>query len=140
MDKCRFRSKVGRRIMESDSIAKVTLTGIAWNTPPHQSNSAISSLSKMDSQLVPDSFDSNTGYSGASNTLNQVQNAAVNPALPVLSPPHFTRVAGKSYLLSVEEAAGTFMASVSEAPGTSATGSSAQAAENNLDYKLDTLA
>lgn len=107
--------------MENDSIAKVTLTGIAWDTPPRRSQHAISSPSQVDSQLEPDS-------------------SSYSPALPVLSPPHFTRVAGKSYLLSVEEAAGTFMASVSEAPGTSATGSSSQAAENNLDAKLDTLA
>jgi hypothetical protein len=72
--------------------------------------------------------------------MNQVQNDAVSPALPVLSPPRLITVEGKSYLLSVEEAAGTFIASVSDPPGTSAAGSSAQSAENNLDAKLDTLA
>jgi hypothetical protein len=126
--------------MENKSIAKVTLTGMDWNTPAHSFKAQISSSAKVDSQLESDFSFSDTASSGDSNSLNQVQNDGAIPALPVLSPPHFTRVAGKSYLLSVEEAAGTFMASVSEAPGTSATGSSAQAAENNLDAKLDTLA
>ena len=49
-------------------------------------------------------------------------------------------VAGKNYALSIEEAGDTYIASVSNPPGASATGSSVQTAEDNLDVKLDTLA
>ncbi|MFY9855427.1 MAG: hypothetical protein WAK26_16270 [Terracidiphilus sp.] len=126
--------------MENDSIAKVALIGMSWNTSPRQFTPAISSPSKVDQQSAPDSSYFDTASAEASIPLNQVQNAAVSPALPVLSPPHFTSVAGKSFLLTVEEAAGTFMASVSAPAGTSATGSSAHAAEDNLDAILDTMA
>jgi len=126
--------------MENDSIARVALIGMTWDTPPHQLKPTISSSFKVGQQLAPNSSSSNTASSGASSTMNQVQNDAVSPALPVLSPPRLITVEGKSYLLSVEEAAGTFIASVSDPPGTSAAGSSAQSAENNLDAKLDTLA
>jgi len=126
--------------MPDHTISKVTLSAITWDTPPRQFKPAIASISGENPQLASDSSSANTASSGASNTLDQVQIAAVNPALPVLSPPQFTTVAGKSYLLSVEEAAGTFMASVSAPPEISASGSSAQAAEDNLAAKLDTLA
>jgi hypothetical protein len=97
-------------------------------------------LSTANPQSASDSSSSNAASPKATNTLNQVQNTAVNVLVPVFSAPHLTTVAGKSYSLSIEEAAGTFFASVPDPPGTSATGSSAQAAENNLDAKLDTLA
>ena len=51
-----------------------------------------------------------------------------------------TTVAGKNYSLSIEQAGATYVASVPDPPGATATGSSAQVAENYLDIKLDTLA
>jgi len=61
------------------------------------------------------------------------------PILP-LSAEYSTTVAGKNYPLSLEESAGIYVASVPNPPGASATGSTPQSAENNLDMKLDTLA
>jgi hypothetical protein len=113
---------------------------MSWNTPSSQFKTAIPSPSQVDSQFASDSSFSDIASSGASETLNQVPNAPVTPALPVLSPPHLITVSGKSYLLSVEQAAGTFMASVSDPAGVSATGSSAQDAQDNLDAILDTMA
>lgn len=125
--------------MENESIAKVALTGMTWETPPSSFKPAASSPSKVDPQSVPDSSSSDTA-SDASITLSLNQNAAASNPLPVLAPPKFITVEGKSYSLSLEEAAGVFMASVPAPPGTSATGSSAQAAEDNLGAILDTLA
>jgi len=51
-----------------------------------------------------------------------------------------TTVAGKSFAGSIEESWGTFVASVPDPPGASASGSSVQAAENNLNVILNALA
>jgi hypothetical protein len=73
-------------------------------------------------------------------TSNRVVNDAavvdVTPANGVES----TTVGGKNYALSVEQAGGTYVASVPNPPGISATGSSVELAEDNLNTKLDTLA
>jgi hypothetical protein len=114
--------------MPVDKISRVALSSITWDTPPRQFKHAISSLS-------PDA-----ASSGISSTINQVQKSSGGVLRPVFSAPPLTTVAGKSYSLSIEKAAGTFVASVPNPPGISATGSSAQAAEKNLDAKLDTLA
>jgi predicted RNase H-like HicB family nuclease len=50
-----------------------------------------------------------------------------------------TTVAGKSYSGDVEEAGGQYTASVPNLPGGSATGSSVEAAENNLTLTIDEL-
>jgi predicted RNase H-like HicB family nuclease len=49
-------------------------------------------------------------------------------------------VGGKSYSGSVEESGGSYTASISNLPGATASGSSVQSAEDNLDAKLDALA
>jgi hypothetical protein len=68
------------------------------------------------------------------------ENLASIVPVPPLAAQYSTTVAGKSYPLSVDEAGGTYVASVPNPPGASATGSSPQSAEDNLDMKLDTLA
>jgi hypothetical protein len=50
-----------------------------------------------------------------------------------------TTVAGKQYSGSVADSDGTYTASVSNLSGATASGSSAQAAENNLDARIDEL-
>ena len=67
-------------------------------------------------------------------------NTAVTVPVPSLIAQYSTTVAGKNYPLSVEESAGIYVASVPNPPGATATGSSPQSAEINLDMKLDTLA
>ena len=49
-------------------------------------------------------------------------------------------IAGNNYSGSVEESGGVYIASVPNPPGASASGSSVESAENNLNIKLDTLA
>jgi hypothetical protein len=50
-----------------------------------------------------------------------------------------TTVGGKQYSGSVEESGSTYTASVSNLAGASATGSSIQSAENNLNTRIDIL-
>jgi predicted RNase H-like HicB family nuclease len=50
-----------------------------------------------------------------------------------------TTVAGKQYSGSVQESNGEYTASVSSLSGASATGSSIQAAENNLNNRIDEI-
>jgi hypothetical protein len=50
-----------------------------------------------------------------------------------------TTVAGKQYSGSVEDSGGQYTASVSGLAGASASGSSAQAAENALTLRIDEL-
>lgn len=49
-------------------------------------------------------------------------------------------VGGKNYPEAIAESAGVYVASVPDPPGASATGSTIQSAEHNLEVKLDTLA
>ena len=50
-----------------------------------------------------------------------------------------TTVAGKQYSGSVADSDGTYTASISNLSGATASGSSAQAAENNLNVRIDEL-
>jgi hypothetical protein len=70
------------------------------------------------------------------------QSHASASSAPVLSfnMPYSTTARGKNYALSMEESAGVYVASVPNPPGASATGSTPQMAESNLDNKLDALA
>ena len=72
--------------------------------------------------------------------LAQINGSPNSVRVSSLTASHSTTVAGKSYSLTVEESGGTYVASVPNPPGASATGSSPQVAEINLDIKLDTLA
>jgi predicted RNase H-like HicB family nuclease len=56
-----------------------------------------------------------------------------------LAASYSTTVGGKNYSGSVEESGGTYVASVGNLPGASASGSSVQSAENNLSIKIDEL-
>jgi predicted RNase H-like HicB family nuclease len=50
-----------------------------------------------------------------------------------------TSVAGKSYSGSVDESGGEYTASIPNLPGASASGSSLESAENNLNAVIDML-
>lgn len=67
------------------------------------------------------------------------QGATAAAATDSLSATYSTTVGGKSYSGSVSEANGEYTASVPNLPGATATGSSAQAAENNLSAIIDRL-
>jgi hypothetical protein len=56
-----------------------------------------------------------------------------------LAAAYSTTVGGKQYSGSVEESGGEYTASVSNLAGATASGSSIQSAENNLDMRIDIL-
>jgi predicted RNase H-like HicB family nuclease len=56
-----------------------------------------------------------------------------------LTTSYSTTVAGKSYSGSVQESDGSYVASIPNLPGASASGSSVQSAENNLNVVVDSL-
>jgi predicted RNase H-like HicB family nuclease len=57
-----------------------------------------------------------------------------------VSQTYTTTVAGKSYSASIQESNGEYVISVPNVPGATATASTAQAAENALNIKIDVLA
>jgi hypothetical protein len=65
---------------------------------------------------------------------------AVSSAADTMVGSYSTSVGGKEYTGSVEESGGVYTASVGNLPGASASGSSAQSAEDNLTMRIDTLA
>jgi hypothetical protein len=66
--------------------------------------------------------------------------AAAGLQVTTLAATYSTTVSGRSYPESIEESGGIYVASVPSPPGTSASGSSIESAENNLNAKLDTIA
>ncbi|HEX4021365.1 MAG TPA: hypothetical protein VHX63_09490 [Acidobacteriaceae bacterium] len=78
-----------------------------------------------------------SSLSSVSTTTAQTQSAAQAETLAAVAS---DTVSGKNYAISVDGSGGTYEASVPNLPGASASGSSVQAAENNLDAILDVLA
>ena len=72
----------------------------------------------------------------SSSSLAQVQSAEA----ATLAGSYSTTVNGTSYSGSVEESGGTYTASIPNLPGATASGSSLQAAENDLNIRIDILA
>lgn len=69
----------------------------------------------------------------------QVQSVSQAVAEDTLAAVYSATVGGKNYSGSVEQSGGVYSASVPNLPGASASGSSVQAAENNLTLRIDTL-
>jgi hypothetical protein len=69
-----------------------------------------------------------------------LKNSVHNVPQSTLPAPYAAVAEGKSYPGSVEESAGEYVASVSNPPGASASGATAQIAEENLEVKLDQIA
>jgi hypothetical protein len=65
--------------------------------------------------------------------------AAAAAAVDALTSGYSTTVDGKQYAASVVESGGGYTASISSVPGATATGTSEQAAENNLTLRIDAL-
>jgi hypothetical protein len=110
----------------------------------------VSRIEKVDADVTglatpSRSFESLTSSSSASTaqaetSLAHVHGSPNSSRVSPLTASYSTTVAGKNYPLSVEESGGFYVASVPNPPGASATGSSPQSAEDNLNFKLDTLA
>jgi hypothetical protein len=96
----------------------------------------VSSLQTENVPTVAVSSSASATTSTASTSTQNLSGVAEEMQAAVYS----TTVAGKNYSGSVvEEAGGVYEASVPNVPGATATGSSVQAAENNLSVRIDAL-
>jgi len=116
--------------MQITSITKIAPSVPEWANAPNQPRPAPSTASSPSSSASVGAAPAATSAHGSATTVRVV----------ALAGTHSATVGGVSYPLSIEKAGATFVASVPNPPGATATGSSAQAAENNLNIKLDTLA
>jgi hypothetical protein len=138
--------------MQINGVSSVILLTPGRTTTPPQSNTAIPSPTAAVSQAEPAaSFTSSVTDASLSAVASkpppavssssiQIQSAASSSRAAMLSTSYSTTVAGKSYAGTVQKVGGTYVASVPLPPGASASGSSVQSAENNLQVILDTLA
>jgi len=126
--------------MEINSVSKVATPTANWAATARQSNPPTSSPSTTAQQtsLAPSSISSPPV--GASSSLAQIQNAVSSVQVVTVAASYSVTVAGKNYPGSVEKSGGVYIASVLNPPGASASGSSVESAENNLNLKLDAIA
>jgi hypothetical protein len=68
------------------------------------------------------------------------QSSSASAAEQTLAAVYSATIGGRTYSFSVEESNGEYTASVANLPGASASGSSIEAAENDLGTVIDTLA
>lgn len=124
--------------MQISSIASVATAPNERPAATHPLNSPAPSTSGAVTQTALPTATVTTGGTSSSLPPEQSPTNSVHP--PSITSAYSTTVAGKSYPLSVEVSEGIFVASVPNPPGATATGSTPQSAEMNLDMKLDTLA
>jgi hypothetical protein len=126
--------------MQTSAIAKISASTRGWATAPPPPTTALSSSTAAVPQPAP-GLPSHGPAAARTTTssLTQIQIFSISDA-SALAVSYSTTVSGKSYTGSVVETGDTYVASVPNPPGSSASGSSVQAAENNLNIILDTLA
>ena len=88
---------------------------------------------------APRATSSAKSATGAAPVQPAAPQAASAAAASLLSQTYSTTVGGKSYSGSVEQSGGQYVVSIPNVPGATASGSSAQAAENALTLKIDIL-
>jgi len=102
---------------------------------------ATASASVSGSPSATTSSSATASGGGASHKSSQAQSTSNSEAAEAsLAAVYSTTVNGTTYSGSVEESGGQYTASIANLPGASASGSSIQAAENNLGSIIDTLA
>ena len=125
--------------MEINSVSKIATPTANWAATARLFTPATSSPSTTAKQtsLAPSSISS--PLVGTSDSLARIQNAVSGVQVATVAASYSETVAGKNYPGSVEESGGAYIASVPNPPGASASGSSVESAENNLNLKLDAL-
>jgi hypothetical protein len=113
------------------SIAPITSAPAAFRA----SNSAASTTSSTDSDAPTPAKTSSTVLSSAHSAPSASAATKNNP----LAAAYSTSVGGKTYSGSVSEAGGVYEVAVPNVLGAHASGSSIQAAENNLNMRIDEL-
>ena len=123
--------------MQISSISSIATTTSGVTAATHPSSPAVVSQSSTSASPVLTTSSSTSKSAKTSSSPAPAQSAsAIQETLAAV---YSTTVGGKSFSGSVEESEGEYEASVAGMPGVSASGSSIQSAENNLDIKIDTL-
>jgi hypothetical protein len=138
--KKRFHQESDRRSMQIKSATEAAMSIADWTGSTRQSNPASSSSATAASQTARAYSSATTTPAGISSSSSQFQKSLSGGMLSMVAAPYSAVAGGKSYPGSVEESAGVYVASVPDPPGASASGATAQIAENNLEMKLDELA
>ena len=124
--------------MQIRSISSIVSDTSGSTTAARPSKATVSSSSTAP---APTPAASTAAAAPAKASSSPVQSGGASSAQEAtLAAVYSTTVAGKSYSGDVEESGGEYEASVANMPGASASGSSIQSAENNLEIKIDTLA
>jgi hypothetical protein len=126
--------------MQISSVLETAASTVDWTRTPRQSNTASTSSSTAAAQTAsadPAAVLAPASVSSFSSPLHNVSSSAPLTSMPA---PYPATAGGKNYPGSVQESAGVYVASVPDPPGASASGATAQIAENNLEIKLDELA
>ncbi|MGC1869323.1 MAG: hypothetical protein WA700_00065 [Acidobacteriaceae bacterium] len=128
--------------MQISSISSMQSIGASVSAPtapkPANSTTAVAPSTTATTPATPSSSvavsapSSSHGSSSATSASSSAQAAA-------LSAVYTDTVGGKNYSGSVAESNGEYVASVPNLPGASASGSSVQSAENNLNTVIDAL-
>jgi hypothetical protein len=125
--------------MEINSLPLVSTPTANWAATARRSSPTTSSPSVTIQQTSLARSSVSSPSIGTASSLAETQNAASSVQLATIATTYSTTVAGRSYPASVEESGGVYTASVPNPPGASASGSSVESAENNLDIILDAL-
>jgi hypothetical protein len=119
----------------SRSATAATVTAAAGSAPSTSSASAPTSSSTTTSAPRPTGSGGGTSH-GSSQSQSTSTSGAAEAALAAV---YSTTVDGKTYSGSVEQSGGEYTASVANLPGATASGSSIEAAEDNLGTIIDAL-
>ena len=116
--------------MHIGSVSNITPSTLEYSSSQRQSQSATSSAAA-----------SSASSAGTASSLSRDQSNPSSGGVDSVAVSYRTTVAGKNYGGTVEGSEGSYTASVPiPPPGASASGSTIQAAEDNLNMVLDTLA
>jgi hypothetical protein len=126
--------------MQIKSVTEAAMSTADWANSTRQANPASSSSATAAAQTARAFSSAAIAPAGTSSSPSQFQNYLSGGTLSQIAAPYSAVAGGKSYPGSVEESAGVYVASVPDPPGASASGATAQIAENNLEMKLDELA
>ena len=126
--------------MQVDSISKIASSVMERGKQPQQTKPESSTISTASPNSANVTSVRAPTLTEAPSSRAQSGDSATSVPVLTFAEPLSTTVAGKNYALSIEQAGDVYIASVPNPPGATATGSSAETAESNLNIKLDTLA
>ena len=126
--------------MQISTIAETASSSAHWSSARTQSRQVTTSSVTAAEQSASAATGESSAPALSASSATLMQSAASSSQMATIAASYSTTVAGKSYSGSVQESGGVYTASVPMPPGVSASGSSIESAEMNLNMILDTLA